>query len=227
MLTPRKKLIPTILVLVPIVVGLRALLVFKGAQIGPVAALLHDVHGVAKFVYRCTFTRADGLLLGAFVAVTQREVDHPISIAWRRLRFPIWLATTVMVLGLYVWTHGLNDYDRRIMGIGYVVLALFFAASVSICADHVVHDKVRRFLSWGPLVACGKVSYGMYIFHWVLVVWLVPKIEKIQAPMDVAQRIGLTLGVVVFGTAIIYVLASISFRFFETPFLSLKKKFHD
>jgi peptidoglycan/LPS O-acetylase OafA/YrhL len=226
-LTPRKKLIPTILVLVPIVVGLRGLLVFKGANIGPVAALLHDQHQIAKFVYRCTFTRADGLLLGAFVAVTQREVGHPVSIAWRRLRFPIWLGTTLMVAGLYVWTHGLNDYDRRIMGIGYVVLALFFASSVSLCADAVIGERVRKFLSWGPLVACGKVSYGMYIFHWVLVVLLVPRIVKMQADMSVMMQILLNLGVVVGGTAVIYVLASISFRFFETPFLSLKKKFHD
>ncbi|MBS2011911.1 MAG: acyltransferase [Deltaproteobacteria bacterium] len=226
-LTPRKKLIPTILVLVPLVVGLRGILVFKGANIGPVAALLHDQHQIAKFVYRCTFTRADGLLLGAFVAVTQREVSHPISIAWRRLRFPIWLGTTLMTAGLYVWTHGLNDYDRRIMGIGYVVLAVFFASSVSLCADAMIGERVRKFLSWGPLVACGKVSYGMYIFHWVLVVLLVPRIVKMQADMSTAMQILLNLGVVVGGIAVIYVLATISFRFFETPFLKLKGKFHD
>jgi len=226
-LTPRRKLIPTILVLVPLVVGLRGLLVFKGANIGPVAALLHDQHQIAKFVYRATFTRADGLLLGAFVAVTQREVTHPVSIAWRRLRFPIWLGTTLMIAGLYVWTHGLNDYDRRIMGIGYVVLALFFAASVSLCADAVISERVRKLLSWSPLVACGKVSYGMYIFHWVLVVILVPKIETMQATMDTATKIALNSGVVVGGIAVVYVLATISFRFFESPFLKLKGKFHD
>lgn len=226
-LTPRKKLIPTILVLVPLVVGLRGLLVFKGAQIGPVATLLHDQHQIAKFVYRATFTRADGLLLGAFVAVTQREVAHPVSIAWRRLRFPIWLGTTLMVAGLYVWTHGLNDYDRRIMGIGYVVLALFFASSVSLCADHVIGERARKFLSWGPLVACGKVSYGMYIFHWVLVVLLVKPIEEMQAAMDTATKIGLNSAVVVLGISVVYVLAWVSFRFFETPFLKLKGKFHD
>lgn len=227
LLVPRKKLIPTILVLVPAVVALRGLLVFKGLSIPVVAGALGDANGVAKFVYRATFTRADGLLLGAFVAVTQREVAHPVSRVWRRLRFPIVVGTALALGGLYVLAHGLNDYDRRMMGAGYVILALFFASSISMCADAVIGERVRSFLSWRPLVACGKVSYGMYIFHWPLVVLLVPRLEKLQAGMSVATQIPLVLGVIVGSTALIYVLATLSFRFFETPFLKLKGRFHD
>jgi peptidoglycan/LPS O-acetylase OafA/YrhL len=223
----RRRLIPTILVLVPAVVLLRAVMVFKGAQLPALQAIFHDEHGIAKFVYRATFTRADGLLLGAFVAVTQREVTHPVAFAWRRLRFPIFIATALALCGLYVMANGLNDYDRRIMAIGYVALALFFAASVSMCADAVIGERTRRFLSWRPLVACGKVSYGMYIFHWPLVVYLVPRLVKMQAGMDVLTQIALNTGVIVGGIAIIYVIAEISFRFFETPFLKLKGRFHD
>ncbi|AKU99239.1 acyltransferase 3 [Labilithrix luteola] len=227
LMVSRKKLIPTILVLVPAVVMLRGLLVFKGAQISAVADLLHDTNGIAKFVYRATFTRADGLLLGAFVAVTQREVSHPVSIAWRRLRFPIFVSTAVALAGLYVLAHGLNDYDRRIMGVGYVTLALFFASTISLCADEQIGEKTRAFLSWRPLVACGKVSYGMYIFHWPLVVLLVPRLEKMHVGMPVATQMALDTGVILGCIAIIYVVATISFRFFETPFLKLKGRFHD
>jgi peptidoglycan/LPS O-acetylase OafA/YrhL len=223
----RRKLIPTILVLVPAVVLLRAGMVFKGAHVPALARIFHDEHGVAKFVYRATFTRADGLLLGAFVAVTQREVSHPVSKAWRRLRFPIFVATALALCGLYVMANGLNDYDRRIMAIGYVALAMFFASAISMCADAVISERVRRFLSWRPLVACGKVSYGMYIFHWVLVILLVPRLVKMQAGMDVATQMALNTGVIVGGIAVVYVLAEISFRFFETPFLKLKGRFHD
>jgi peptidoglycan/LPS O-acetylase OafA/YrhL len=223
----RRKLIPTILVLVPAVVLLRAGMVFKGAHVPALARIFHDEHGIAKFVYRATFTRADGLLLGAFVAVTQREVSHPVSKAWRRLRFPIFVATALALCGLYVMANGLNDYDRRIMAIGYVALAMFFASAISMCADAVISDRARRFLSWRPLVACGKVSYGMYIFHWVLVILLVPRLVKMQAGMDVATQMALNTGVIVGGIAIVYVLAEISFRFFETPFLKLKGRFHD
>ena len=223
----RKRLANVIPLLVLAVVALRGFLVFKGAQVPALTGLLHDQNGIAKFVYRATFTRADGLLLGAFVAVTQREVSHPVSIAWRRLRFPIFIATALALCGLYAMAHGLNDYDRRIMAIGYVTLALFFAASISMCADAVISERSRKFLSWRPLVACGKVSYGMYIFHWVLVILLVPRIEKMQAGMDTLTKMALNTGVIVGGIAVVYVLAEISFRFFETPFLKLKHRFHD
>jgi peptidoglycan/LPS O-acetylase OafA/YrhL len=123
--------------------------------------------------------------------------------------------------------NGLNDYDRRIMGVGYVTLALFFASSISMCADGVISERTRAFLSWRPLVACGKVSYGMYIFHWVLVILMVPRLVKMQAGMDVTMQIALCTGAIVGGIAIVYVLAELSFRFFEQPFLKLKSRFHD
>ncbi len=223
----RRRLLPTLLVLVPAIVALRGILIFKGASIPAFAHFFHDQEGIAKFVYRATFTRADGLLLGAFVAVTQREVSHPVSVAWRRLRFPILVSTALALAGLYVLANGLNDYDRRIMAIGYVTLAVFFASSISLCADAAISERMRRFLSWKPLVACGKVSYGMYIFHWVLVILLVPRLVPMQKGMDVTTQMALVTGVIVGGIAIVYVLAEISFRFFETPFLKLKGRFHD
>ena len=223
----RRRLVFTILVLIPAIVLLRAFMVFKGAQVPALQTIFHGTEGVAKFVYRATFTRADGLLSGAFVAVTQREVAHPVSVAWRRLRFPVFVSTALALCGLYVVANGLNDYDRRIMSVGYVILAFFFASAISMCADGVISERARRFLSWKPLVACGKVSYGMYIFHWVLVIWLVPRVTKWQLTMDTTTKMLLNVGIIVFGTAITYVFAEVSFRYFETKFLKLKSRFHD
>ncbi|MFO0742987.1 MAG: acyltransferase [Labilithrix sp.] len=231
LMVPRRKLIPAILALVVITVGLRAGLTFGGHHI----AWFHKYygveeeglkHGIAQFVYRCTFTRADGLLLGAFVAVTQREVRHPISQVWRRIRLPIFIGTALALSGLYVWATGLNDYDRRVIAIGYVALALLFASTVSMCADHIIGPRAKSFLEWRPLVACGKVSYGMYIFHWPLVVVGVPYLVKWQAGQSIATQMAISGGFVVAGIAFIYVMATISFRFFESPFLKLKGKFH-
>jgi peptidoglycan/LPS O-acetylase OafA/YrhL len=224
LIVSRRRLIPAILLLVLGTVGLRAVLTFKGAEMGLFG--LTDEHSIAKLVYRMTVTRADGLLLGAFVAVTQREVRHPVAQVWRRLRIPIFIGTGIALLGLYVWATGLNDYDRRVIAVGYVTLALFFASGVSLCADHVISDRSRRLLSWGPLVSCGKVSYGMYIFHWPLVVLAVPYLVKWQAGQSTATQMLVSGGFVVLGTAAIWGVASVSFRVFETPFLSLKKKFH-
>lgn len=219
-LVPRRKLVWVSLALAGLCILLRAGLTFKlGAYLPGEEA--------QKFVYRATFTRADGLLLGAFAATVQREWMHPVARVWRRLRVPLFVLTGLMILGLYKMCGGLNDYDRRIVVIGYATMALFFAVSVSLCADGLVSERVRAFLSSKLLVACGKVSYGMYLFHWVLVVYLVPKLEKVQPDMDTTTQMGLVSGVIVGGTLASYALAWVSFRFFEEPFLKLKAKFHD
>ncbi len=223
----RRRLIPVILVLIVGTVLLRAGLTFKGASIGALHLFWSSEEQVAKFVYRATPTRADGLLLGAFVAVTQREVAHPVSAIWRRLRFPIFVLTSLALAGLYLLAGGLNDYDRRVIAIGYFTLALFFASAVSLCADGDIGERAARFLSSRPLVACGKVSYGMYIFHWPLVVGLVPRLSALQRDMALGSQIALGAAVIVCGTAVIYAAAAVSYRFFETPFLSLKGRFHD
>lgn len=127
-------------------------------------------HGIAKFVYRATFTRADGLLLGAFVAVIQCEVRHPVSQVWCSLRMPIFIGIALALVGFYVLATGLNDYDRRVIGIGYVTLALFFVSVVLFCVDYVIGDCLCCFFLWSFFVFCGKVSYGMYIFYWLFVV---------------------------------------------------------
>jgi peptidoglycan/LPS O-acetylase OafA/YrhL len=227
----RRRLIPTILALIVLTVGLRAGLTFKGDGLGLFHTWFGDEpaaleHGIAKFVYRATFTRADGLLLGAFVAVTQREVRHPVAQVWRRLRLPIFIGTACALGGLYVLATGLNDYDRRVIGVGYVTLALFFASAVSLCADARIGERVRRFLSWRPLVSCGKVSYGMYIFHWPLVVLGVPVLERMQQGASTTMQMALSGTFVVVGIVVIWGFASLSFRFFEAPFLKLKGKFH-
>ncbi len=117
-MTPRKKLIPLILIAVALCVMIRAGLTFKFNIV--------DDLTTKKFVYRATFTRCDGLLLGALVAVLQREAMHPVARIFRRLRKPILIATGLALVGLYVVCHGLNDYDRRIIGVGYFILAVFF-----------------------------------------------------------------------------------------------------
>lgn len=232
LLLSRRRLISTTLVLVVLTVGVRAVLTFKGADFATfqqwfAAEPAGIQHGIAKFVYRATFTRADGLLLGAFVAVVQREVHHPAAHVWRSLRVPMFIGSALVLAGLYVLAVGLNDYDRRVIGIGYVSLALLFASAISICADGVVSDRARRVLTSRPLVSCGKVSYGMYVFHWPLVVVVVPYLTRWQDGESTLVQMAISGSFVVFGVLAVWALAMVSFRYFEMPFLSLKDKFHD
>ncbi len=229
---PRRRLVPLTLMLTLGTVLLRAGFTFRGHELEAVRHWVSDEpagipYGIAKLVYRMTFTRADGLLLGAFIAVAQREVRHPLARAWRRLRRPALVGASVALAGLYVWARGLNDYDRRIIALGYCLLAVLFASGVSLASEGEMSARMTRLLRARVLVSCGKVSYGMYMFHWPLVVLAVPYVSRVQAGLSLSAQLGVVFAFIVVGITFVWALASLSFAFFETPFLKLKKRFHD
>ena len=218
LLTPKRRLIGLTVGLIVACIVFRAGFTLKSHVWDPLT--------IVKFAYRATFSRADGLLLGALVAILQRESSHPLSHLWRRLRFPIFVLTGLAILGLHVVAKGLNGYDRRVIAAGYLLLSLFFASAVSMCSDDVITDRMRRFLSSKVLVSCGKVSYGMYIFHWPLLAFAVPYLKAAQEKMGVGAQVGLNVAFITVAITLIWAAGQLSFRFFESPFLKLKEKFH-
>ncbi len=218
LMVPRKKMIPMTITLIAACFLLRAGLAFK-LHIWPAETTI-------KFLYRATFTRADGLLLGALVAILQHEQEHPVARFWKRIRKVAWFGSGLMLLGLAAAAHGLNGEDRRVVVVGYFLLAFFFAATVSFASDGSLPDGIRRLLMSPPLVACGKVSYGMYLFHWLLVVTSIPWLEWLYAGVSPAVRVVLGLDVIVLGGLLTYGIAAASFTYIEAPFLRLKSRFH-
>jgi len=218
LVTSNKRLVSLTLALILACVVFRAGFTLKSHMWDPLTTV--------KFAYRATITRADGLLLGALVATLQRESSHTIAHLWRRLRFPLFVMTGLGTIGLYIVAKGLNGYDRRVIAAGYFMLALFFASAVSMCADEAIGERVKNFLSSKVLVSCGKVSYGMYIFHWPLLALSVPWLKRTQEHMGEVSRIGLNLGFILGSILLIWGAAQLSFRYFESPFLKLKSRFH-
>ncbi|MBN2622347.1 MAG: acyltransferase family protein, partial [Acidimicrobiales bacterium] len=64
---------------------------------------------------------------------------------------------------------------------------------------------VRRFLAWRPLVALGVMSYGAYLFHWPVFVWL-----RSETGLSGGQRL-------IVGTVLSIILAAVSYRLVEEP----------
>lgn len=99
----------------------------------------------------------------------------------------------------------------------YSLLNLLFASIVLV----LIHPGsagcrwLDRLMSMPWLMRIGRVSYGMYIFHWAVLTYVVNR----YVPQE-----GQILRFVAFFpyAAAVYALAEISFRFFETPFLQLK-----
>jgi peptidoglycan/LPS O-acetylase OafA/YrhL len=223
---PRRFLVPTTIALALFCIGTRAAMGID-MHLLEHAGNHEQAEQIAKIAYRATPTHMDGLLFGALLAIMGGDPASRLARAWKRVRPAAFVVTIVVILGLFVVTRGFNDYDGRVIVVGYATLALFFACAVSIAVDGALTSFFSAVLTSRPLRACGRVSYGMYLLHWPLVAFSVPVLAGWQATASPLGGIGLGLAVLAVGIGVTYVLAELSFRFVETPFLRLKERFHE
>lgn len=158
----------------------------------------------ADVLYLRPDTRADSLLLGCFTAVLwHRGVIS--SIPWSRYFWP----AIAIVFGLAAFRPAL--LQALPMGL-YSVLAA--AAAVMILG--LLQDSVpRQIFEFRPLVYTGRISYGMYLWHFPVNSILVPLLMRARVPTFISL-------LVLFVST--FVVATISFRLIEQPFLKLKRK---
>jgi peptidoglycan/LPS O-acetylase OafA/YrhL len=120
----------------------------------------------------------------------------------------------LMTLG---FTHNQTDNFAYVW---HYTLLNFLFASLILWLVHIrtqTGHLIKTILSYRWLTRIGKVSYGMYIFHWAVLTYVFNR----YIPQE-----GVMMRALVFlpYAASVYLLAELSFRFFESPFLQLKEK---
>jgi peptidoglycan/LPS O-acetylase OafA/YrhL len=75
-----------------------------------------------------------------------------------------------------------------------------------------------------PLVYLGKISYGLYVFHWAMLRLSIYIVHRLTSGHQIARMTTNALEVA-FAFILTVLLASISYRFFESPILRYKKRF--
>ncbi len=106
----------------------------------------------------------------------------------------------LLMLGLIATSdyHNTFWYRGGLLAYSLVTVGVILAAVES-------HGPVKRALSWKPLVWIGVVSYGAYLVHWPLFMWL-------YTNTDIPGGVRL-----VGGTAVALVIAQLSYQFVELP----------
>ncbi len=116
--------------------------------------------------YYGTDTRAHTILIGALLAVVL--VASPPSPRTRRLLAIAAVPAVVALFVAYGRTSGSSAlYYRGGSAIFAVVVAFVIAGALQ-------PGPLSAVLSVRPLVWIGRISYGLYLWHWLVDVWLVP-----------------------------------------------------
>lgn len=151
-------------------------------------AVLYTPHGDPSRVYYGTDTRAFELMIGAALAVL--VMRWPIDAWTRRTRRLVGVAAiaAVGVVGTMLVTvrWGTSPWLYRGGMVGFAV-----AAAIVVAGAH--RGPVAWVLSLRPLQWIGKVSYGLYLWHWPVIVWMTPRRIGISGWHLDAARVGVAL----------------------------------
>jgi peptidoglycan/LPS O-acetylase OafA/YrhL len=175
---------------------------------------------VGRTVWVNSFVQFQFFALGALLALVLRG---------RALPIPAFLRFVMVVAGGASWFAATLVLQRadRLQSPGSLMLG--YAAVASGCVLLLLGvlgmtpSKLPK-----PLIFLGKISYGLYVFHmltldlWWYILWPSASQRTLGTNLQLAARAALIL-LAALGTDIL--LAMLSYRFLETPFLRMKDRF--
>jgi peptidoglycan/LPS O-acetylase OafA/YrhL len=138
--------------------------------------------------YYGTDTRMADLAVGAVLAwLAARRPETPrIVAAWLRVAAPLALAGLVALM-VTAGTPGGIPEDFMFEG-GFLLASLLCAVVI---ADVRREGSVlARGFAWRPVVAIGLVSYGIYLWHWPVIVFLTAQSTSLDGAGLLAARLG-------------------------------------
>ncbi|HKH38734.1 MAG TPA: acyltransferase family protein, partial [Rubrobacter sp.] len=182
-----------------------ASLTLAGAALSAAAMALIYQPGVDPTrVYEGTDTRAFGLLIGAALAMVwpSRELRADRVNHLGRLLIDGAGVVGLVVIGILIWQT--SEYSPFLYKGGIVLLSV--ATVVVLTALVYPASWLGVAVGWGPLRWLGVRSYGIYLWHYPIIVLTAPGPQ---------QRINLSLEVLQVVATI--VVAALSWQFFEEP----------
>ena len=151
------------------------LLVVAALSGGLMAVLFHEGSDPSR-IYFGTDTRAQPLLIGAALA---------FALHGRTLnKVSLWLLQLIGVvglLGIFAMFVFVDDAQAWMYRGGFTVISVVTGA-VIVATMAGRPTFTRRFLAFGPLPLIGRMSYGLYLWHWPIYVFMTANRTGITNP---------------------------------------------
>jgi peptidoglycan/LPS O-acetylase OafA/YrhL len=178
--------------------------------------LLAQLGATETRLYMMLDTRADGLLLGAAAAFLFRRRALDGSKQGRRVLGAMTFLGFVALMAHLFLGIGAVARSTSFRSLSSYTLAAIVAAVVifGVAAEFHATRPLARILETRPLVYVGRISYGIYLWHLVIIGILDDQFPTISGPAAVVLRLLIT-----------FVVAIFSFHVVERPFLRLKYRF--
>jgi peptidoglycan/LPS O-acetylase OafA/YrhL len=161
-----------------------ALVALLGGSLGLLLLVGHE----PMRVYYGTDTRAAELVIGALGALAFHSATRAKLVAACR-----WLAPAALV-GL-IWSWHTAHETGPLLGQGG--LALHALAVLVLVVAATAPGPVALVAGWWPLRQIGLLSYGIYLIHWPVFLWLTPLRTGWSTAATNGARLALTLGLAV------------------------------
>ncbi len=155
-----------------------------GAIASVIAMAVFYQDGDPSRAYYGTDTHAHTLLIGALLALAW--LARPIG---RRIGQGLAIVGPIALVAVVIaWNSVLDtsaSYYRGGSALFGILVAVVIAAAMS-------GGPMGRLLSIGPLPWIGRLSYGLYLWHWPIIVWLVPNRIHVGPTQLNLIRLGVT-----------------------------------
>ncbi|MES2123820.1 MAG: acyltransferase [Gemmatimonadota bacterium] len=182
-----------------------------GLAIAVRSYLLYRLPEQHEFQYLLTPARMDALALGCLLTLVLRSGASLPLPRW-------WAGAGVALLAVVGVTTRFSLLDPGYRSVGYTLVAIAFALLLGwVFLDP--DGSGTRWLRWPPLRYLGTISYGVYVLH----------VFVGAAANDALDHVGLPTGLDAVRpfakVAATLLVAAVSWHWFESPILRLKRRF--
>ena len=195
-----------------------ALHAFAGLILASVVFRIFFVHyNTHSAGYFSTLSHIDGLIVGSALAYIFRQKHDPEKL--RGLCTMVLTASPVSLVAVLIIANGFQMQNGIVLVYGLISVSVFFGSIVALSMLVPEHSKSRVMLraAWPRFV--GRISYGIYVYHWPLTLILMHYWP--------ANGAGYWLNFLMFFTVVwcasIYV-AWLSHLFIEQPIMTLRER---